>query len=287
MTDLRSDIRYAFRGLRKSPVFSLFAAATLALGIGANTTVFTVINTLILNPLPVRDAGSLTAIAAVDARSFAKSGVTFPLSYPDLEDYRAGNKVFGSLAGYTSPRVLSWKDKGATERLFGELVTDNYFSTLGLAPAKGRFFAPEENGTPGAHPVAVMNYATWQTRFGADDGIVGRTVQLNGLAFTVVGVAPRQFIGVNAIFGPDVWIPAAMAERLLPNEQGILIDRGRAAFLGVGRLQQGTERAQAQASMTVLASSLSRAYPATNEGPTVAVRPLRDALLGSAMGDSR
>src|SRR5215472_16743310 len=132
------DLHYALRNMRKSPIFVLFVVSTLALGIGANTTVFTLINTLILNPLPVRNSAELTAIAAADAKTTAKSSAGFSMSFADLKDYEAGNNVFGSLAGYTSPRVVTWQESGAAQRLFAELVTYNYFSTLGLTPAKGR-----------------------------------------------------------------------------------------------------------------------------------------------------
>ena len=124
--------------------------------------------------------------------------------------------------------------------MFGELVTGNYFSTLGLSPARGRFFLPEEDGTPGAHPVAVMNYGTWQASFGSAADIVGKTLRINNIVFTVIGVAPPRFIGVNAIFGPDFWIPAAMAEQLMPNEtQSVFTDRGKAIFQGSGDWDRG------------------------------------------------
>jgi predicted permease len=182
---------------------------------------------------------------------------------------------------------VTWQESGAAQRLFSELVTSNYFSTLGLTPAKGRFFLAEEDSMPGARAVAVMNYATWQTRFGGVDDIIGKTLRLNGVVFTIIGVAPPQFIGVNAIFGPDLWIPATIAERFLPNEmQNALSDRSKAVFQGVGRLRPGITRAQALANMATLASTLARAYPATNEGHTAAVRPIRDALLGSTMSES-
>ncbi len=158
---------------------------------------------------------------------------------------------------------MTWQASGASQRMFSELVTGNYFSTLGLRPARGRFFLPEEDSTPGAHAVAVMNYGTWQTRFGGADDIVGKTLRLNNVVFTVIGVAPPAFIGVNAIFGPDLWIPAAMAEQLLPNEmQNALSDRGKAIFLGVGRFKPGVTRAQAQANMATIAADLAREYPA-------------------------
>src|ERR1051325_1982078 len=190
---LGRDLRSAVRSMGRSPVS--FVVLTLALGMGANTTVFTVLNRLILNPLPVRSPGDMAGVAGAEAAS-SGVGTPFPISYPDLKDYQAQNAVFDSLAGYTSPRVVTRQEGGASEVLFSELVTGNYFATLGLAPAAGRFFAPEED-VPGGPAVAVINYATWQTRFGAAPDIVGRRVRLNNVVFTVIGVAPRGFIGVN------------------------------------------------------------------------------------------
>ena len=166
----------------------------------------------------LRDVASLAAVAGADNRNTSKSGMPLAISYADLKDYQARNGVFRSLAGYTSPRVLTRQEGGDSQRIFGEIVTGNYFSTLGLTPARGRFFLPEEDSTPGTHAVAVLNYGTGQTRFGGAEDIVGRNLRANNIVFTVVGVAPPKFIGVNAIFGPDLWIPAAMAERLLPKE---------------------------------------------------------------------
>ena len=280
---LWKDLRYAARSMRKSPVFVLSVVVTLALGIGANATVFTLINTLILNPLPVRNSGELAALAAVDTRNTAQSGTIFPISYADLKDYRERNQAFASLAGYTSPRGMTWLDHGASLGLFGEMATANYFAVLGLAPARGRFFASEEDAQPGAHPVAVLNYATWQKRFGGAEDIIGRKLLVNNVALTVIGVAPPHFIGVNAIFGPDLWTPASMAERLFPNFlENALTDRGTAAFLAVGRLKPNVSRGQAQANIATIAADLARFYPATNEGHRAAVRPLRDVLLANS-----
>ena len=280
--DLARDLRYALRTMRRSPLFVFFVVVTLALGIGANTTVFTVINMFILNPLPVRDPSRLVAVAASDVKKTANASATFPISFQDLKDYRAGNQVFQSLAGFTSVRVLTLDESSGSERVFGELVTGNYFDTLGITPARGRFFLPGEDSQPGAHPVAVLSYGTWQAHFGAREDIVGSTVRLNRVAFTVVGVGPRNFIGVNAIFGPDFWIPAAMGEALLPNElQNVLTDRDKAVFTGVGRYKTGVTFAQAQADLTTLASALARAYPTSHEGRTITVLPIRDIAFGS------
>src|SRR5262249_47246315 len=155
--------------------FVLFVVLTLALGIGANTTVFTIINTFILNPLPVQNSSELAAVSTAEVRSTSKSRTALPMSYLNLKDYQAKNEVFSALAGYTSPQTVTWQVSGAAERMFSELATGNYFSTLGVRPAKGRFFLPEEDGVPGGHAVAVMNHATWQTRFGGAEDIIGRT----------------------------------------------------------------------------------------------------------------
>jgi predicted permease len=287
MEDLWRDLRYAVRTMRKSPMFVLFVVLTLALGIGANTTVFTAINTLILNPLPVRNSSELAAVAAADVGSKSKASAPLPISYADLKDYQAKNGVFSSLAGYTSPRIVTWQPSGGSQRLFCELVTANYFSTLGLRPAMGRFFLTEEESTPGAHAVAVMNYGTWQRTFGGAGDIVGKKVRLNNIVFTIVGVAPPKFIGVNAIFGPDLWISAAMAEQLMPKGmQTALSDRSKAFFQGVGRFKPAVTRAQAQANMATIAADLAREYPAANAGHTATVWPIGDILFASSSGST-
>ncbi len=283
--DLWRDLRYTVRTMRKSPLFVLFVVLTLGLGIGANTTVFTVINTLILNPLPIPDSSALAAVGVVKARSGSKSSALLPVSYADLKDYQARNGVFRSLAGYTSPRPVTWRRDGGSQGMFTELVTGNYFSTLGLSPAGGRFFLPQEDGAPGAHAVAVMNYGTWRGRFGGANDIIGKTLRINSVAVTIIGIAPPQFIGVNALFGPDLWIPAAMTEQLMPNEmQSALSDRGKAVFEAAGRLKPGVSQARAQANMAAIAADLAREYPATDEGQTAEVRPIREVLFPSGSG---
>jgi len=174
MEDFWRDLRYAVRTMRKSPIFVLIVVLTLALGIGANTTVFTVINTLILNALPVRNPAELAAVTAVEVKSMSKSNSPLSISYADLNDYQARNRVFSSLAGYTSPRPVTWRGDAGSQQMFSELVTSDYFSTLGLRPFTGRFFLPEEDSIAGTHAVAVMNYGTWQSRFGGADDIVGK-----------------------------------------------------------------------------------------------------------------
>jgi predicted permease len=281
LEDLGRDLRYAARTMGKSPMFVLLVVLTLALGIGANTTVFTVINTLILNPLPVENSSELAAVTAANADK--KGGAPKPISYADLKDYQARNQVFDTLAGYSSARVVTWQSDASSARLFCELTTGNYFSTLGLKPAAGRFFRPEEDNVSKPHAVAVISYGTWQEHFGGASDIVGKRLRINHVVLTVVGVAPRRFIGVNAIFGPDLWVPAAMAEELLPNEmRAALSDRNRVLFQGVGRIKPGVNRTLAQANMATIASDLARAYPASNEGHAITVRPISDVVFGNS-----
>ncbi len=177
--DFWRDLRYAVRTMWKSPTFVLFVVLTLALGIGANTTVFTIINTMILNPLPVRNPSELGWISAGESKR---------LAYADLKDYQAKNQVFSSLAGFTSPRVITLQGEAGSEGLFAELATGNYFSTLGITPVMGRFFFPDEKGL-----VAVLNYGTWQNRFAAAPDIIGKVLRLNSGAYTIIGVDAAAF----------------------------------------------------------------------------------------------
>ncbi len=280
LEDLWRDLRHAGRTMRKSPVFVFFVVATLALGIGANTTVFTIINSLILNPLPVRDPATLGAVSEVEAAHKSDSRLPLPLSYADVKDYQERNSVFRSLAAYSGSHLLTLQGNGVSERIFTELVTHNYFDVLGLKPARGRFFLPEEETSPGAHPVAVMSYGTWQARYGRRENVVGQTIRVNGMSFTVIGIGPRGFIGVNAIFGPDLWIPVAMAEVLFPTElQNALTDRTKAIFTGVGRLNPGVTQRDAQANLATIEADLAREHPSTGEGRAISVRPIRDILF--------
>ena len=279
--DLIKDLQYALRTIRKNPIFVVFVVGTLALGIGANTTVFTIVNTLLLNALPVENVAGLAGIAAVESRNTATSNTPFPISYADLKDYESQNRVFNSLAGYTSPRMTTLQTNEKTELMFAELVTSNYFSTLGIKPAKGRFFSRDDSEG------VVLNYGAWNSRFGGLEDIIGTNIKINGIMFTVIGVAPPGFIGVNAIFGPEVWIPASVTERLMPVEmKNALTDRAKATFLGIGRYNPGATRLVAQANLDTIAAALAKDHPDASQGHSIKVRPVRDVLLGSSSSGS-
>lgn len=281
MDMLWQDIRYSLRSLARTPAFAAAAILSLALGIGANTTMFTLVSTLFLNPLPVEKSAELLAINTLDTRNTTGWGNILPLSYPNLIDIRDQNQSFERLAGYSSVLGLSLSvDDGEPERIFCNLVTAGYFPLLGIRPAAGRFFRPEEEQTPGTHPVAVIGHGLWQRRFAGAPDIVGRTIRLNSHDFTIVGIAPRGFLGITTMIGPEIWLPAMMASHVLPSESGNwLTDRAALTFQGVGRLKPGVTQAQADANLAALASALAKAYPTSNEGRGLSVLPITEATI--------
>jgi predicted permease len=287
VSDLLRDTKYALRSLGRAPTFSFFATLTLALGIGAATTVFTVVNTILLHPLPAADPSHLVSLYTTDVKGQKQSGNLLPTSYLNLKDYQSRNTVLSSVAGFSPPLVLTLTEHGGFERLFGQIVTWGYFETLGLQPVKGRFFLPEEISKPGSAPVAVLSYNAWKIRFHQDANIVGRTIEINETPFTIIGITPEGFLGVSAIFGPDVWLPATMAAQVLPLPmQDILREREKPFFQAVGRVKPGIDRSQAQANLQTIASSLQQEFPEANTGRTISVQPITTALFSSTGGEA-
>ena len=286
LADLLRDLKYGLRGMTRAPAFSFFVILALALGIGASTTVFTVVNSLLLHPLPAQDPSRLVSLYTTDLKNQKQSASLLPISYLNLKDYQARNAVFSSLGGFAPPMPMTLVEGTAQERFFGQLVTQGYFEALGLIPAKGRFFLPGEVSTPGSAPVAVLSYGAWKNRFNSVGNVIGKTLEINGAPFTVVGVAPQGFLGVSAVFGPDVWLPATMAQQVLPPElQDVLQQRGKPFFQGIARLKSGVSRSQADASFETLAAALSREYPDANAGHTTSVQPVTTALFSSTGGE--
>jgi predicted permease len=285
-SDFLRDLRYGLRSMGRAPAFSIFAVLTLALGIGASTTVFTVVNTLLLHPIPARDPSRLVCLYTTEVKNQKQSGGLLPISYLNLKDYQASNAVFSGLAGFSPPMVMTLTEDTGSERFFGQLVTQGYFETLGLTAAKGRFFVPKEISAPGSAPVAVLSYSAWRIRFDSAADIIGRTLQIDGTSFTVAGVAPQGFLGVSAVFGPDVWLPATMAQQVLPAPmQDALRERGKPLFQTVARLKPGISRSQAEASLQTLAATLVQQYPDANAGHTVSVQPVTTALFSTTGGE--
>jgi predicted permease len=284
---LLHDLKYALRSLGKTPVFFFFAMLTLGLGIGASTMVFTLVNTVLLHPLPVADPSHLVSVSMTELGGHKQSGGRLPMSYPNLKDYQAGNAALAQMGGFSPPMVMTLTEGTEAERFFGQLVTAGYFESLAITPVKGRFFLPQEISAPGSAAVAVLSFNAWKTRFHRAGDIVGRSIEINQTPFTVIGVAPQGFLGVSAIFGPDVWIPATMAAQVLPLPmQDVLLNREKPFFQAVGRLKSGIGLNQAEANLQTLAASLRHEYPDANADRTVAVEPIT-TLLFSGFGGER
>jgi predicted permease len=267
------DIRYALRALRKNPGFTAVAVVTLACGIGANTAIFTLVNALLLRPLAVERPADLLTIFTTDPKNPGELGV----SYPNYEDYRDRNSVFtGVLASTFSGATLG--TSGEPEQLAIELVSGNFFTVLGVAPAIGRGFRPDEDGAPDAHPVVVLSHALWTRRFGARREVLGQTINLNGHPFTVIGVAPPGFRGTN-IFGPALWAPLAMHRQLYFKPE--LFPERRFLWLNVvGRLKPGIGATTARAGIEAISAQLRQAYPRENEGRGVKLLPVSAGIFG-------
>jgi hypothetical protein len=213
MGTLLRDLRYALRVLAKAPGFSIVVVFSLALGIGANTAIFSIVNAYLLRPMPVDSPDRLVAIYLTAPRW--GNGIS-GFSYPDLLDYRKQDTGLSDLMG-SAGIALSMTDGEKPELVWGEVVTGNYFSGLGVHPVVGRGFLPEEDRAPGERPVCVLNYNFWQRHFQGDPKVVGRTIKINDHAFTVVGVAPHGFIGTMLFnFIPDVWVPVMMQKTIAP-----------------------------------------------------------------------
>src|SRR6188768_1029417 len=186
MEKFRQDIRFGFRGRPTKPGFAALAIISMALGIGANTSIFSLIDTVLLRPLPVHEPSRLAVLYGT-----LHNGADVTLqSYLNYKDYRDRNSVMSGLALY---RVVmaNLSQAGHNERAWGYLVSGNYFEVLGVKPFLGRDFLPEEDQTPGSHPVAILSYGSWERRFGSDPAVVGKTTHFNGKAYTIVGVMPK------------------------------------------------------------------------------------------------
>ena len=257
------DLRYAARTLRKSPGFSVAAVLTLAVGIGANSAIFTVIEAALLKPLPFPSPGELVDVYARDA-----NGQRNYVSQPDLDDWRAMAHSWQGVASWV-PQSVNLTGLDEPQRILGIFMSSNLLPVLGVAPAMGRGLAPGED-RPGGARVAVISDRLWRTRFGSDGGILGRTVQFNGEPYTVVGVLPAGF--VFPFIDVDVYLPAFK----YPNYS---LDRNRASCAVIGRLRTGVSLQEAQAEMNGIASRLAGAYPVSNQGRGALVKPLKEDLI--------
>ena len=250
MSTFFQDLRYSLRGLRQSPVFTAVALVSIALGIGANTAVFSLMDQALLRSLPVKHPEQLVLFSCHDRRSGwidTSYGSDYTFSFPMYRDFRDGTQVFdGVMARFPISMSMSWH--GQTERIRGDLVSGNYFDVLGIHAAIGRTLTNDDDRTPDAHPLAVLSYGYWKRRFGADPGILNQVINLNNHPMTVVGVAQAGFRGVGVGEAPDVFVPMMMRAEMSPGRKD-LADR-RAMWLNIfARLKPGVSAQQAEAAV--------------------------------------
>ena len=255
MENLIKDVRYGVRMLTKNPGVTLVAVLTLAVGIGANTAIFSGVNAFLMRPLPVPNSHEL-----IRPMEIAEDrGITDEMSYPDFLDYRNQSTSFTGLSAEDMIQAAI-DAENQNDAIWGQVVSANYFDVVQVKPIMGRSFLPDEDKTVGASPVVVLGHGFWQRRMASDPNIVGKTVQLNNRAYQVIGVAPEFFAGTKFALEMDFWVPISMAEELRRNPN-ILADRGSHWMSVVGRLKPGVSIAQASAELSAIAARLNQAYP--------------------------
>ena len=257
------DLRYAVRLLRRNPLFALTAVLSLAIGIGANTTIFTIANALLFKPpLGVADASRLVDVGrSQDGQGFDNG------SYSNYLDIRARNTVFSGIYAYRlGPEPMSLRGKDGAERIYGEMVSTNYFNVLGTPPHIGRLFTSDDSEQPAATPLAVLSHRFWMRRFNGDPAIVGQTLVLNGRPFMVIGVTPEGFHGTTLLTS-DLWVPVNMVGELASRLPPAILTSRESAWLVMGaRLKPGVTVGQAQAELANIGRALEQEFPDANRG---------------------
>jgi putative ABC transport system permease protein len=260
MHTLRQDVAHGIRLLRKSPGFTAVAALTLALGIGANTAIFSMVSWLLLRPLPVPRPMEIVELAFQQRHGSVQNQFSVP-DYLDIREQSAAS--FVDVVAYQIG-LDGLSADGRADRVMTFYVTGNFFSTLGLTPAAGRLLLPSEGGTAGADPVVVLGYTYWKTRFAHDAGVIGRKVMMNGRPFTIVGVAPERFHGPYPILEAQAYLPLGM-NVIEGTPADFLQNRGRRNLVVLARLRGGVTLAEAGAAMKVIGQRLSAAHPDTDQ----------------------
>ena len=271
-----ADIRYSFRTLRGQPAFVAVSVLSLALAIGANGAIFSFADAVLLRPLPVKNPAAL-----LDVSSTTLDNPLEGMSFPDYRDLREQSRSFSGLAAYrVATLAVSANAAAPAQMRFAELVSDNFFPVLGVAPAQGRTFLAHET-TTSAQPVAMLSYDFWQQNYFGRSAI-GSTVRLNGIVFSVIGVAPASFTGLDRFIRPSVFVPLGMSQRLAGEPMDPLEDRGLHNLVVKGRLSAGASPASVQAELTLIGSALEREYAKTNRNRRMAARTeLRRRILQS------
>lgn len=267
------DLRTGARLLARSPGFTLIAVLSLAVGIGANTATFSFADGLLLRPLPVPDASEVVTVGSVNVATGGTD--VLRVSYPDYVDLRDGSASFaGGLAAFEDIGVQFAASTNATPEIrTATLVSDNFFGVMDVRPALGRAFVPAEDAVPGRDAVAVLTHRFWERAFAADPSVLGRRVRMNGIEFTVIGVAPESFVGLDLFVRPDVYVPLMMWPALVGSDQpSPLEQRDRRALDLKGRLLDGVTPEQAGADVARIGAALAEEYPATNRSYEMRVR---------------
>jgi predicted permease len=266
------DVRYACRQLIRHKVWTASVVSTLALGVGANTAIFTLLDAMLIRPAPGPHPNTLVWIASLSG----PGGAVRTVSYPDYVAVRDETTTLSSVLAYGGTEFSIGGEHA--ERVFGSVVSGNYFDVLGIRPALGRTFTRDEDVTPGAHPVAVLSDALWKTRFGADRHVVGSVALINGRPFTIVGVAAPGFVGVELGENAEIWVPLAMQNEAMPTHPGLLTLPNAGWLRVVGRLRDGESVARADAEMRVLAARLVPPNTPPERQKSAAVTPIHGGL---------
>jgi len=268
---LLQDLRYAARQLWRSPGFTVLVVVTIALGIGANTAIFSVLNGF-LRPLPVPDADRIVTLAEQNPND--ESGMVFRFSYPAFSDLREQTSAFSDLIA-SNTLLGGLNVNGKTTQFVYSTVTGNFFTGLGVKPSAGRIFLPGEGEKPGSELIVVLGYSCWQKRFGADPGVVGRQVRIDGKTARIVGVVPREFYGVQHGLEMDGYLPLNYLTRFDEHSGNLYTTRDRHPLILHGRLKPGVTIEQARNSVNLVARHMGEQFPATDKGFAIRVIPER------------
>ncbi|HYL77507.1 MAG TPA: ABC transporter permease [Bryobacteraceae bacterium] len=262
-----ADIRYSLRTLRRQPAFVAVAVLSLALAIGANSAIFSFADALLLRPLPVRNPAGL-----FDVSNTTPDAPFEGMSFPDYRDLREHSHSFNGFAAYRLTRVAAAANPTAPAQIrFAVLVSDNFFPVTGVTPFIGRAFLPDEAAVS-AQPVAIISHDFWQQNYAGVQSAIGSALRLNGIVFTIVGVTPKSFTGLDRFVLPSIYVPLGMAQRLSGEPMNPLEDRGRHILVVKGRLNAGVSREAAQAEIATIGAALEREYAKTNRNRHMAVR---------------
>src|SRR5690242_996954 len=273
LADFGGDVRYAVRAMRRSPGFAIAVALTLGVGIGVNGIVFGYVNTMLFRPMPVHNANELVGVFTLDTRT----GTPGLLAYEDYLDLRDRSGAFAGLAGETGvPLNLvagTSGSAGAADMIWGDMVTENFFSVLGMRPVIGRFFTAAD-APRGGNAFAVLSFDSWRQRFHGDSSIVGRVVRVNGSEFTITGVAPRGFKGLRTFgFWPEMFVPVGMHNVIMPGSTQLLEGRGPGWMYVVGRMNRGWTLQRTDRAASLFAAQLAVMYPGSNANFGVTLLP--------------